>query len=239
MRFIRSERLRLAGLMIVIILAAFGHKCNDDDKDYVDQTQPTGQGFGEYRIDFASIPNSFDCESNPILSAWITPRIDPSYQGFNRVFFTLSGFGSVYRSNFIDFSSSNTDAQLVHFGGSLLSGNYSATAYMVNIQENCDNDSNIYARDDYILHSPSVAACNTTQISKSVEYGYQMSDTSAVQTYNLFQSPLLFENIEIAFGACDTHLDILDGTTGLNAELVSTNTEELMTYIRNKKLYTN
>lgn len=238
MRIIRSQQLKLFGILILVVITAFGHKCSDN-KDYVDQTEPAGQGSGDYDISMASIPDVFDCNSNSILQVWIDPNIDQSYQGFNRVFFTLDGGGRVYRSNYVDFYSNNTDAQMVEFGGSIPDGCYSPTVYIGNIQENCANDSNIYARYNMILHDLQVTSCGTPQKTMNIEYGYQTSDTSAVYTYDLFQSPNLSEYINIAFNPGNTTYIIIPGITGMDAELVSSIPQKFAEYIEGNKMYIN
>jgi len=233
------HRCKLTGLLILIVMTMFGHRCDDPPPNNVNQTPPAGNGAGDYYIEYASTQEYFYCAANSVLQVWIGPQIDPSYQGFNRLFFTLDGPGGLYRSNYMDFSSSTTGSKVPEFGGSIPGGTYTVKGYMANIQENCGNDSNIYWRAESAPAYVDVIPCSSPEKTMTIEYGYQTSDTSAVYSYDLFRSPRLAEYIDIAFNPGNTKYVIIEGLAGLSAALVSIDKSALMTYIKDQRIYTN
>lgn len=227
---VSSYRFKLVSLLFLIVITTSGHRCGGDMGE-VDQTQPDGGGYGDYYIYYASVPAVFDCNSGSILQVQIAPKIDPSYQGFNRVFFTLEGPGGRYRSNYVDFYSTNINTQLVEFGGSIQGGTYWATAYMANIQKDCGNDSDIFARANFWMGAVQVTSCAAPQKTMTIECAYQASDTSVLSTYNVFESPDLADQIDIAFNAASTTYGVYWGQRSLPAELITNSIGSAREYI--------
>ncbi len=219
-------------LLIALILAV---SCKKPGGGVPTQTPPEnkcGEGSGIYFFSVDNYPpSSFDCNSAGSFSIEITPGIDASYSGFNRLYFELEKDFKIYRSNYVEFYSGNSVTQQLEFGGSLPTGTYTAEAYMQNIQLNSTCTDSIFVADYCWLGNINIIEFSNLQKVMNIEYFCQSSDTSIIPRYDVFLSPNTGEYMDIAFNIANTRDSVTTYQTNLTSALVEANIQRVKEYI--------
>ncbi len=233
-----ARRMKLGALSVLVIITSLGYRCSGEQKGDIDPSDPDGDGNGQYAIGDINWGGVLDCDANSITWMDIEPDIHGSYPGFNRVFFTLESQypARTYRSNYVDFYPGNTNSQMIEFGGSIPTGYYWTTAYMANIQENSNCPLTICESAEKTISQIEVTECSIPQKTMTIEYSHQLSDTSALPSYDVFLSDTLDEYIDIAFNAANTTYQIDMRQHNLTAQYIKLPWDSLSAYIALNKV---
>lgn len=163
-----------------------------------------GGGSGTYTFSANNLPLAFDCNFAGSFGTDVSPTIDGSYAGFNRVHFELVKGSKTYRSNYVEFLSYNTATQHLEFGGSLPTGEYTGRAYLRNIQLNSTCVDYILVKIDWWVGNVYITQFSNPQKRMMIEYDCQSSDIPDVSSYDVFCSPNTGEYINVAFNVANT-----------------------------------
>ena len=227
-------------ILILSLLSLFSVlSCNKKSETSGNALTPScGVGSGSYYFsEITSLPQIFDCNTTEIFSIELSPYFDPSYSGFNRLYFELEKDWTVYRSNYVELNSGNYATQQLEFGGSLPSGTYEATAYLQNIQLNSTCKDSIYWTYECWLGNIDITQFSSPQKIMNIEYNYQWSDTSVypfISYYDVFLSPNTSDYIDIAFNIANTR-DSINFINYYAPELIFDSLPFVMSYIYNHK----
>ncbi len=203
------------------------------------QTSNCGVGSGNYYFyEVTSLPENFDCNTAGSFSIELKPEIDPSYTGFNRLYFELEKDWTVYRSNYVELYSGNYATQQLEFGGSLPTGTYEATAYLQNIQLNSTCEDSVYLISSCWLGNIDITQFSSPQKMMNIEYFCQYSDTGIISSYDVFLSPNTAEYVYNAFRIANTDRTWYSYQTNLTPQLLKFTDDdfsEIVDYISNLK----
>lgn len=226
-------------LLIMLAIITITFSCDGGGGGVPSQTPPDnkcGDGSGIYFFSVDNYPpSSFDCNSAGSFSIEITPGIDASYSGFNRLYFELEKDFKIYRSNYVEFYSGNSATQQLEFGGSLPTGTYTAEAYMQNIQLNSTCTDSIFVTDYCWLGSINITEFSNPQKVMNIEYDCQLGDTLDIWTYDVFLSPNTAEYMNIAFNIANTRYNVTTYQTDLPCSLIVLDDEALVRFISSLK----
>lgn len=170
-----------------------------------------------------TVPRTFDCNEAGrfVITIWL--NIDPSYAGFNRLYFVLDN-GRFCISNYVEFLSDNSEDQQLEWGGSLPTGDYKIRGRMKNIQLNStcpDSVREVCYKDLGWIH---ITEFSNPEKVMEIEYFCQTS-------YNVFSSPNTEEYIDIAFNIANTRDSVITYWTDLPCSLILNTTQAISEYI--------
>jgi hypothetical protein len=234
------KKLRLMHIIALIILMPFvlGTKCSW----FAPKDEPPGPevgcgvGTGVFKINvFKDSPSNFNCNSNSSFQMGFSPEINDDYAGFNRLYITLNKGSLKYRSNYVEFYSSDETSKYLEWGGSIPTGKYEVTAILENIQlqSNCENS--IYQEFEVSMCSVYVTEYTNPEKVMEIEYFCQDSDTGCIDKYDVFLSQNTEEYINIAFNIANTTYNLTTYLTDLDPEVVVYADETIKAYISEYK----
>jgi hypothetical protein len=184
-----------------------------------------GEGTGSYYSTVEGlVPSDFDANTQGNFTISFNTTIDNSYNTdpdrFNRLYFELEKDFEVYRSNYVEFKSDNTNSQELEWGGSLASGEYEITAFMKNIQLDSSCPDSVYKEEQYYLGDINITQYSNPQKVMVIEYFCQQSDTAIIPRYDVFLSPNTEEFMDIAFNIANTRDSVITYWTDLPPQLI-------------------
>jgi hypothetical protein len=183
-----------------------------------------------YFEEYSTIPTTFNCNASGSFPIYLQPIIDDTYDGFNRLHFELEKGGHIYRSNYVEFSSSVEYAQLLEWGGSLPTGRYKMTGILENIQLNSSAEDKICESWEKNLGNIDITQFNIPGKVMVIEYFCQTS-------YNVFSSPHTSEYMNIAFNIANTRDSVITWDTDLDPRIIVYSEEKMKEYIYPLKHY--
>jgi len=167
-------------------------------------------------------PSSYNPNSQSRFEVSFQPTIQGYTSGRHKIWFKLLKGDSVYAvSNCVDFSYYDTGVKTVEFGGALPDIETSGEKFEMRgvIQHYEDTIVTNWAKTG--LYNITIHKMNLPTKIMNIEYDYQDSDTSAVDSYDIFS---VGENVErqmkIAFYVANTGFDIWVSDENLDAKLV-------------------
>ena len=146
-----------------------------------------GIGTGSfYLTTTTSSDYAFDCNTESEYRVSFSFEIDASYHGSNRIYLTLENTSlfELVQSNYVDVPDGGGDAE-VEIGGSLPSGLYNATLWMVNYQFGSTCPENKYRNEHFWLPPVDVTECGPPAKGKLMEYDFQLSDSAGLNSYDV------------------------------------------------------
>jgi predicted Zn-dependent protease len=222
-------------LLLLVVIAAFGHHCYSPDYTESPNSDPNNGGNGEYGFDVVTpLPQTFNCNDSGYFRICIQPEIE-NIIGNNRLWFELEKDNNDYRSNYASFPSGSHSSEYLEWGGSLPSGTYWVTACMINIQLDAGCEDSICESYGNSLGFLEVTECAQPQRVMDIEYFCQISDTSIIDRYDVFLSPNTAAYMDIAFNAANTACSVTTYDTDLPSELILNDKDSIKNYIFNHK----
>lgn len=230
------RKLRLMHIIALIILMPFvlGTKCSW----FAPKDEPPGPevgcgvGTGVFKINvFKDSPSNFNCNSNSSFQMGFSPEINDDYAGFNRLYITLNKGSLKYRSNYVEFYSSDETSKYLEWGGSIPTGKYEVTAILENIQLQSTCENSIYQELEVSMCSVYVTEYTNPEKVMEIEYFCQDSDIDTIERYDVFLSPNTEEYIDIAFNIANTKYNLTWYQTGLDTRVVEFTGEAIKEYI--------
>jgi hypothetical protein len=229
------------GLIIFIpfVLGSMGCPWFQKKTEPPPPSQGCGVGTGDYEFNLVdSVPARFDCNDSGRFVITLRPKINPSYGGtpglvFNRLYFVLDGVNNIHISNYVEFLSGNTADQQLEWGGSVPTGDYEVRGRMKNIQLNSTCPESLYKNEYKKLGTIHITEFSNPEKVMNIEYDCQSSDTS----YDVFLSPSIEENMNIAFNIANTTYNLMTYSTDLDPELVLHTVQGVAEYIFAYKKY--
>lgn len=240
----RKKLLCLISLLVSVLILSGCKEPETPPTETPSDGDTCGVGTGNYYFTKeGEVPSNFNANTQTIFTISLKPTIDNSYNTdpdrFNRLYFELEKDFEIYRSNYVEFKSDNTNTQELEWGGSLPSGEYEINAYMKNIQLDSSCPDSVYKEEEYYLGDINITQFSNPQKVMYIEYDCQSSDTSIIYYYDVFSSPKTEEYIDIAFNIANTKdtIDIIAYPGFYDAELVEATDQKVKEYIAHHKQF--
>jgi hypothetical protein len=234
------NKLKLRHMIVLIILMPFvlGTKCNwfVTKDEPPGPTQGCGVGTGVFEIHLIQdSPSNFNCNTSSSFQVGFYPEINYDYEGFNRLYITLNNGSLKYRSNYVEFSSTDETSKYLEWGGSIPTGKYEVTAILENIQLQSTCEDSIYQELEVSMCSVYVTEYTNPEKVMQIEYFCQDSDTGCIDRYDVFLSPKTAEYMNIAFNIANTRYNVTTYFTDLTPEFVRDTITAVEDYIYSLK----
>jgi hypothetical protein len=227
-------------LIVLLLCTLLCISCKEEKIYTPPPSEYCGDGTGDFNFNsVGSIDTTFDCNTSGHFVINLEPNINNSFIGFNRLYLRLEKAGQIYRSNYVEFYSSDTTTQQLEWGGSLPSGTYEMRGFLWNIQLNSTCRDSVYRIEN--KHLGDIHITQFTNPSKVIviEYDCQDSDTGIIDRYDVFLSPHTSEYMNIAFNIANTRNNVITYNTNLTPELIRYDPTIIADYIEGLKQWGN
>jgi len=222
----------------LFVVFSLGNGCS---KKQIPSNRPNDPGDGEGRLDiefWGTPPSSYNPNSQSRFEVSFQPTIENYTSGRCKILFKLRKADSVYAmSNCVDFPYYDTGVKTVEFGGAL-----------PDIETSCEE----FDMRGFIMHYEDAIVTKWTETearyitiermnpptkTMNIEYDYQDSDTSAVDSYDIFSVGKDVERLmNITFNVANTGFDIWVSDENLDAELVVNTPEAVFNYAQDHRV---